>query len=195
WLEERGPDAIVMACNTSCAIADIYGWPRTRATIFDIIDSAAIALQRVGAHRIGVIATTATVRTGAYTRRIHAAIAGSAVFEVAAPALVPLVEAGAIEGETARAAVADACAELPGDLDAVVLACTHYPILDAHFASILGHAVVRVDPALVQAERVAAFLQSRGAAEGNGVTEYVTNGDTERFEENVARIMKHPSHI
>jgi glutamate racemase len=188
WLEARDLDAIVIACNTSCAIADRYGWPATRAPIFDLIDSATVALRGSDARRIGVVATAATVRSGAYGRRIRDAIPGSEVVEIAAPALVPLVEAGEIEGDAARAAVADVCANLPADVDTVVLACTHYPILDAHFQAVLGPSVVRIDPAFVQADRVAAFLGERGAS-GSGTTEYVTNGDEALFRRNIARLM------
>ena len=46
WLDEQGVEAIAMACNTSCAIAERYGWPETRATVLDLIDSAATAVQR-----------------------------------------------------------------------------------------------------------------------------------------------------
>lgn len=195
WLEERRPEAIVMACNTSCAIADIYGWPETRAPIFDLIDSAIVALRGAGAGRVGIIATSATAQSGAYGRRIREAIPGSSVTEVAAPALVPLVEAGDIESAQTRDAVAGVCSELPEGLDAVVLACTHYPILDAHFAAVLGNGIVRVDPAFIQAERVAAFLEGRGTTAERGATEYVTNGDEELFRESVARILRSPSHI
>lgn len=195
WLEERRPDAIVMACNTSCAIADIYGWPETRAPVFDLIDSAIVALRNAGSRRIGIVATTATARSGAYGRRIGEAIPGSIVVEAAAPLLVPLVEAGDIEGLQARDAVADVCAQLPEELDAVVLACTHYPILDAHFAAVLGEGVLRVDPAFAQAERVAAFLEERGSTLEGGSTEYITNGDEVLFRESVARILRSPSHI
>ena len=189
WLDSREPEAIVMACNTSCAIADLYGWPQTRAVVFDLIDSATLAVRKEGAQRVGVIATAATVRSGAYGRRIRRAVPGCEVIEIAAPALVPLVEAGKIEGEETRFAVADVCANLPDELDAVVLACTHYPVLDRHFAAILGEGVLRIDPAFVQAERVAALLEERQIADESGSTEYVTNGDEELFRENVARLM------
>ncbi len=189
WLEERAPDAIVMACNTSCAIADIYGWPPAKARIFDIIDSAAIALAKAGARRIGVVATAATVGSGAYSRRIAASIPASIVTEIPAPALVPLVEAGNTDGEEARAAVAQVCAQLPRDVDAVVLACTHYPILDAHFAEVLGNGVLRIDPAFVQAERVTGFLEASGKAVERGSTEFITNGDEAVFRDRVAQIM------
>jgi glutamate racemase len=181
FLDERGADAIVMACNTSCATAWRQGWPPARAAIVDLIESAAIAIERSGYKRIGVIATSATARSGAYEKAILARVPSAHVVEVAAPALVPLVEAGKIEGPEPRAAVAAVCAQLPGDLDAVVLACTHYPLLDSHFAAVLGKSVARIDPAVVQAERAAALATQRDYAPGAGEIVCVTSGDLENF--------------
>lgn len=181
FLDRRGADAIVMACNTSCATASLKGWPESRAPIVDLIESAAIAIERAGFKRIGVIATSATARSGAYTKAIHERVPDADVFEVAAPALVPLVEAGKLEGSEPRAAVAAVCAELPRDLDAVVLACTHYPLLDSHFAAVLGENVTRVDPAIVQAERAAELATERSYQPGSGTIVCVTSGDLEHF--------------
>ena len=181
FLDERGADAIVMACNTSCATAWQQGWPQSRAAIVDLIESAAIAIERSGYKRIGVVATTATARSGAYTKAILARVPGADVIEVAAPALVPLVEAGKLEGPEPRAAVAAVCAQLPRDLDAVILACTHYPLLDLHFAAVLGESVTRIDPAIVQAERAAALAAQRGYAPGAGMIVCVTSGDLGQF--------------
>ena len=188
WLDAQSLDAIVMACNTSCAIAEVRGWPALRASVFDLIDSAVLACERAGATRIGVVATAATVKTGAYGRRLRARIQGVAVVEVAAPALVPLVEAGRARSDAARIAVAEVCAQLPEGLDAVVYGCTHYPILEEHFSAALGDRITRLDPALMQAERVAALIAQRGRV-GTGTTRYVTNGNLEAFTANVARIM------
>ena len=190
WLDERGVEAIVMACNTSCAIADVYGWPETRAEIFDLLDSATIALQRSGARRIGVVATQATVRSGAYGRRIRNAIHQSEVWEVPAPELVPLVEAGEQDGAAARDAVARACAALPPDLDAVIYGCTHYPVLEQHFRAALSDRVELIDPAFVQATRLAEFLVLDESPAGSGTTRYVTSGDPQRFRTSVAQIME-----
>ena len=190
WLDERGVEAIVMACNTSCAIADLFGWPATHAEIFDLLDSATIALQRATAQRIGVVATEATVRSGAYGRRIRNAIHESEVWEVAAPELVPLVEAGEIESDAAHDAVARACAALPPDLDAVVYGCTHYPVLERHFRAELGERLALVDPAFVQATRLAEFLALDETPAGSGTIRYVTSGDPENFRIGVAAIME-----
>ena len=186
-LDARDVDAIVMACNTSCAVAERYGWPKTRAPVVDLIESAAIAVNRGGFVRVGVVATAATVGAGSYGRTIRARVGGIDVVEVPAPALVPLVEAGAIEGERPRAAVAEVCGHLPLDLDALVFGCTHYPVLESHFRAVLGDGIALIDPAFTQAERTAELLGSR--AGGSGSTEYTTSGDEAAFLANVARFL------
>jgi glutamate racemase len=186
--DEYGVDAIVMACNTSCAIAERYGWPNSRAPLLDLIDSAAIAVERGGFTRVGVVATAATVGAGSYGRTLRKRIGGIDVVEVPAPALVPLVEAGETEGERPRAAVAEVCTHLPLDLDALVYGCTHYPVLESHFRAALGDGVALVDPAIVQAERAAELIGAR--ANGTGATTYVTSGDDEAFARSVARLMR-----
>jgi glutamate racemase len=195
WLEGQNVSAIVMACNTSCAIADSHGYPAMAIPILDLIESAAISVRDAGFRKIGVVATAATVRTGAYGHKIRALMRDAEVTEVAAPALVPLVEAGDIEGDTPRRAVAQVCAALPDDLDAVLLACTHYPILDEHFAAALGPRVARIDPAIEQAGRTAALVAARRIPPGHGSVRYVTTGPVEPFRENVARIMTHDPHV
>ncbi|HKE37732.1 MAG TPA: glutamate racemase [Candidatus Baltobacteraceae bacterium] len=187
WLDAQGAATIVIGCNTSCAIAETYGWPSTRAHVLDLIDSAATSVQRAGYRRVGVVATAATVRAGSYGRTLRSAVAGAEVWEVAAPALVPLVEAGEIGTSCAEEAVAAVCAELPGDLDAVIYGCTHYPLLEEHFRNALGANVALVDPATMQAERAAHL--SEGVPAESGRVRYVTSGDLERFRENVGRIM------
>jgi glutamate racemase len=161
-----------------------FGWPQTQAPIVDLIESAAIAIERTGLKRIGVVATAATARSGAYKRHILTRVPDADVFEVAAPALAPLVEAGKLHGPEPAQAVADACATLT-DVDAVVLGCTHYPLLAAHFESYFGPYVQVIDPATVQAERAADLIGRMDLRAGNGRVECVTNGDLERFTANL----------
>jgi glutamate racemase len=185
-LDEYGVAAIVMACNTSCAIAERYGWPDSRAPVLDLIESAAMAVERGGFRRVGIVATAATVGAGSYGRTLRARIGGIDVVEVPAPALVPLVEAGRTQGNEPRAAVAEVCAHLPLDLEALVFGCTHYPVLEEHFRAALASGVALIDPAIVQAERAASLA---AAAHGEGRTAYVTSGDEAAFLASIARIM------
>jgi glutamate racemase len=182
WLHEHGVDAVVMGCNTSCAVAARLGWPATnfRLPIQDLIANGARAFADVPYRRVGVVATAATVRSHAYASAIGAIAPQIEVIEIAAPALVPLVEAGRSASAEARAAVLAAVAELPADVDAIVYGCTHYPLLDRHFAEAAPRAA-RIDPAREQARAVLAL----GLPAGDASTLYVTNGDVVAFERNV----------
>jgi glutamate racemase len=186
-LTERRVDAVVMACNTSCAVAQKLGWPSAPFPVLDLIANAGAAFAGTPHRRIGVVATAATVRAGAYGRAIRAAAPAAEVFELAAPALVPLVESGDADTAAARDAVRDAVAQLPPDLDALVYGCTHYPLLDRWFAAALAPRVARIDPAVAQAAATARLVARLGLAPGASATAYYTNGDAAPFETGVRR--------
>ena len=185
WLEANGVDVVAMGCNTSCAVARRAGWPpiRFREPIQDLIVNGSRAFAGAPYRRVAVVATAATVRSGAYGNAIRAVAPQIRVDEIAAPALVPLVESGATDGPQARAAVAAVVANFAPDVDAIVYGCTHYPLLDAHFAALVP-AAARIDPALEQARAVLALGVRTGSG---GSTRYVTNADPIAFEANVRR--------
>jgi glutamate racemase len=189
YLEKQGVDAIVMGCNTSCAVAAQFGYPPAKAPILDLIEAAARNVVESGAARVGVLATAATVRSGAYGNAIRRLAPHVVVEEVAAPALVPLVEAGKRRGTEVRAAVAEACGRFRESLDVIVLACTHYPLLDEEFAAVLGGGVRRIDPSFAQAKRAVAFVRGNPGKKGAGRTRYSTSGDLAAFRANVAAIV------
>jgi glutamate racemase len=188
-LNACGVRAIVMACNTSCATAAEFGWPYSEAPILDLIESAAMAVAASGHRRIGVIATAATARSGAYATAIGERTHGTRVYEIGAPALVPLVEAGKLEGPEPCAAVSAVCAQLPADVDAVVLACTHYPLLESHFAAVLPPGLPIIDPAVFHAQQAARLVTERGIQEGTGKILCVTSGNLELFRGNLAALV------
>jgi glutamate racemase len=189
YLEGRGVDAIVMGCNTSCAIAAQFGYPPVHVPILDLIHTAAQEVVASGAVRVGVLATAVTVRSGAYGRAVRRLASHIAVQEVAAPALVPLVEAGQRSGPVVRAAVREACGHFQGELDAVVFACTHYPLLDEEFEAVLGRGMLRIDPSVAQARRAVAFVRDRDMHGGTGRTSYCTSGDLAVFRANLTAIL------
>jgi glutamate racemase len=182
-LESAGVDVIAAGCNTSCAVARRFGWPATRVPVLDIIEAGAAAAAASGARRFAVVATHATVRSGAYGDAIRSRVPGSTVQEVAAPALVPLIEGGRLSGPEIREAVAEVLARLDAP-DAIVYGCTHYPLIDAVFEAAAGAQVARIDPALAQAERVLRVL-SNGPAVRGGRSIFRTTGDVALFREQV----------
>ncbi|MBV8370499.1 MAG: glutamate racemase [Candidatus Eremiobacteraeota bacterium] len=186
-LGEQHVDAVVTACNTSCAVAEKIGWPQTPFPVIDLIATAGRSFAQTPHRRIAVVATAATVRAGAYARAIRASAPHAGVIEIAAPKLVPLVEQGYADTDTAREAVAEIVAELPPDVDALVYGCTHYPLLDRWFAQLLNPHVDRIDPARAQAAATAKLIAERNLAGGTSTTTYYTNGDPDAFKTAVRR--------
>lgn len=162
------PAAIVVASGTTCAAFDACGWPAARAPFTGVIEPGArAALAASATKKIGVVATRATIESGAFARSLHAQDGTVKVTDVAAPALVPIVEAGESASERAQAAVNEVCRPfIDAGCDAVILGCTHFPHLRTWFAAALGPSVRLVDPADACASLTADLLpaSSRGSA-------------------------------
>jgi glutamate racemase len=184
-LAERDVKAIVVACNTSTAVA--IGTLRRRydLPVLGVIrpgaSAAALATRN---RRVGVIATPATIRSHAYFGAIKDENPAVEVYEHATPTLVPLVEAGDLSGPTAETAVAEALAPLFGERDAagdsifprppgatidtLLLGCTHYPLLREIIAGVAGDHVAIVDSATATASALAELLDINGLEAGDG---------------------------
>ena len=184
-LAERDVKAIVVACNTSTAVAIGALRRRYDLPILGVIrpgaSAAALATRN---RRVGVIATPATIRSHAYFGAIKDENPAVEVYEHATPTLVPLVEAGDLSGPTAEAAVAEALAPLFGERDAagdsifprppgatidtLLLGCTHYPLLREIIAGVSGDHVAIVDSATATASALAELLDINGLEAGDG---------------------------
>jgi len=184
-LAERDVKAIVVACNTSTAVAIGALRRRYDLPILGVIrpgaSAAALATRN---RRVGVIATPATIRSHAYFGAIKDENPAVEVYEHATPTLVPLVEAGELSGPIAQAAVAEALAPLFGERDAagdsifprppgatidtLLLGCTHYPLLREIIAGVAGDHVAIVDSATATASALAELLDINGLEGGDG---------------------------
>jgi glutamate racemase len=178
-LVDRDVKAIVVACNTSTAVALGHFRRRYDLPILGVVRPGAVtAALTTRNRRVGVIATPATVRSHAYFTAIKDENPAVEVYEHATPAFVPLVEAGQLSGPEVEAAVADGLAPLLGERDAagefvfplpasgridtLLLGCTHYPLLLPVIAAISGDAVAIVDSATATASAVSELLAING---------------------------------
>lgn len=109
-----------------------------------------------GYRHVGVLATEGTVRIRAYKERVHILDDSVSVHEIAAPELVPLIEAGITEGEEIRAALVPKLARFE-NIEALVLGCTHYPLVRKEIESILPGVTI-VDPGEEAAIKFGAYL-------------------------------------
>src|ERR1043166_7690656 len=131
FLVQKNGKAVVVACNTVSAWALPTLERKFSVPIFGvIIPGAEAALKRSRNRRIGVIGTSTTIRSQAYSRAILARDDSANVFACACPLLVPLVEEGWINNKITQAVLrAYLSPMLRRRVDTLVLGCTHYPLL------------------------------------------------------------------
>jgi glutamate racemase len=164
WLLAQGVKAIVVACNTATAHAleHLRAW--VPVPVIGVIDAGArAAVAASAAGRVGVIGTSGTVRSSAYEHAIRARAPRAEVYAVACPLFVPLVEEGWADPPVTATIAAEYLAPLAqAGIDALVLGCTHYPLLKPVLARTMGPAVRLVDSAEEVALAVAEELARRG---------------------------------
>lgn len=156
FLLHQGADALVFACNTTSAHALEPARKKFAPTpIFGVIEPGARVAAQVG-RKIGVLATQATVNSGVYTRVLNGFNPEIQSCEIACSAFVPLVESQRTQSIEAREACRHYLAPLQRfGADAVILGCTHYPLLLPLLQEI-APGLHFVDPATALAEEVAA---------------------------------------
>lgn len=147
--------------------------------------------------RIAVFATSTTVRSGAYACEIGRRAPGFAVHEVACPRLVAAIEGGAPEAELAGmiagfTAVLEARLE-GAQTDAVILGCTHFPLVEALFRAALPKGVPILSQAELSAESLAGYLQRHPDYAGaGGGTRFLTTGDPARVSARASALLDAP---
>jgi glutamate racemase len=174
-----GVEALVVACNTASAVALPALAERCPVPAWGVIDpgvEAAARATRTGS--VGVIGTKGTIASRAYQRRLEER--GMRVWARACPMLVHVVEEGLVDSEEARLLVGQYLAGRP-EIDALILGCTHYPLLKGVLAEAVGPGVALVDSAEATAEVVAAALASPSDANGHGRVVHFVTGDPVAF--------------
>jgi glutamate racemase len=165
YLFAHGCGLIIVACNTASAealrrIQREYlpaHYPKRRV-LGIIIPTAEAALKDPKIKRVGVLATQGTVTSGAYVRELKKIRPDVAIFQQAAPILVPLVEnnAGQFADPILRSYLQPL---LKKKIDTLILGCTHYPILRKQIKKICGAHVKVVSQDEVISAKLADYLR------------------------------------
>ena len=180
---------IVIACNTATAAALRATQRSFDVPIIGVIEPGArAAVEETRNRRVGVLATPLTAASGAYRRAVHSLDAGVEVHEQACPEFVPLIESGVVDGFELEG-VARGYLEplMERRVDAVVLGCTHYPLVSALINRILGPEVRLISSAGQTALEVGRVLSRRNYlrrprhVDDEGRPTYVCSADPEEF--------------
>lgn len=175
FLASRGIKMLVVACNTASALALPAIRERIGLDVVGVIGPGgrrAVEMTRdKEAPRIGVIATEATVASEAYLEAIRRASDSAEVLQAGCPLFVPLAEENwTREPETFSIAAKYLARIKEFAPDALVLGCTHYPILRDVIQQTVGEDVILVDSGEATADEVAALLKEKGLENPNAVS-------------------------
>lgn len=164
FLVRQNIKCLLVACNTASSYALDTLAQRLSVPVVGVIDPAVQAAVAVSPHgRIGVIGTMATVGSGAYPRAIAHVAPGAEVISRACPLFVPLIEEGWVDHPVTRAVAEEYLVELRGArLESLILGCTHYPLVMALIAQLMGPGVTLIDSGAEAARALARMLRERG---------------------------------
>ena len=162
FLEAHGIKLLVVACNTASALALPAIRRAIKVPVIGVIEPGSRAAVEVAqGGNIGVIATEATIQSGAYAKAINAMGATGRVIERACPLFVSLAEEGWANSDVARAIAREYLSEFTTTtLAALVLGCTHYPILRDVIGDTVGAHVNLIDSGAAAARDVESLLES-----------------------------------
>jgi glutamate racemase len=185
-LVDQGVKLVVVACNSATAAALPQVKEAIPVPVVGVIDPvvrAAVRATRRG--RIGLIGTEATVGSGAYQRAVAAVAPSVEVIARACPRFVDFVE----RGDTTSAEVMETAGGYlspltAGDVDTVILGCTHYPLLRGAIQHVMGPEVLLLTSGEETASDVYELLSSRGLLRPPGdapVHRFQSSGDPSNF--------------
>jgi len=179
FLERQNIKAAVVACGTVSAVALEQLQNEFQVPIYGVIAPAVLAsLSMTETGSIGILGTEATIASGAYERQLRAIRPDVKLTSVACPLFVPFVENGRIHPgdvviETIVAEYLESIRE--NEVDALILGCTHYHLLETVISQFLGSSVRLISSGASAARRAAQDLASAGLLNGRGT------GGTRRY--------------
>lgn len=163
FLRDQGVKIVVVACNTATAHAlptlrDEYDLP-----VIGVIEPGSRAAARATrSGSVGVIGTQGTINSRAYERAIAVELPSARITARACPLFVPLVEEGWLETEATNLIAHEYLAPFAdGNVDTLVLGCTHYPLLKRAIGEVVGRQVRLIDSAEETAAETVATLRDR----------------------------------
>lgn len=193
FLLTRGIKILVIACNTSSALALNILKKKLPIPVLGVIDPGARgAVEHSQNKKVGIIGTKATIKSMAYVKAIKRLDPGIDVTSRACPLFVPIAEEG-LEDDKVAYLVAEKYLEefKASSIDTLVMGCTHYPILEGAIKTVMGHGVAIVNTGRETAKAVKKSLEQKKIINdiGEGGSEYFVTDSPESFREIGSRFL------
>lgn len=187
-LQARGATKIVSACNSvsaSLAVSLLDNSTLTANSLVEMVGPTASYFKHYE-KRIALCATPATISSGMYENIFE--MLDKKVVSIAIPDLAKAIEFGESQ-ESINKIIAAVLQPVLGTFDALILACTHYPLVRENFEAVVGPGVLLFDPAIAVAERAQKMFWPQEV--GNATTRFLISQQSEQFEAYVQDLFPH----
>jgi glutamate racemase len=198
-LLEAGAKLVVVACNsaTAAALPELREHLAGRVPVVGVVrPESRLAAEFSRNRRIGLLATPATVESGAYERALADVAPDAQLHSVPCPELAPLIQESPEWDARVVRVVEDACEPLRrADVDTVILGCTHYPLVRPMLQRTLGRGVQVISSGQAIADEVEAALREAGIENDDdrrGTYRFLASGDPEAFRRTATRFLQLP---
>jgi glutamate racemase len=200
YLLERGAKLLIIACNSAASAGQEAAKEIAAAFGVEVVavigPEAEIAAALTESGKLGVLATPATVRSGAYVRALAAQQRALTVTEVEAPDLAAVIQRGFPFDEGVVEMVRAYCEPLKrAEVDTVILGCTHYPLVAPMLQRVLGRDVRLVTAGHAIAATAQRVLAEAGLERGGneeGAYRFLCTGEPASFRELGTRFLQMP---
>jgi glutamate racemase len=194
-LFDKGCPLVILACNTASAKAlrsiqrkNLPLMSAEKRVLGVIRPSAEVVGVLSKTHHIGLLATEGTVRSESYRLELENFSPHIKLFQHACPKWVPLIEDGIFDSEEGRSQIrndVEQLLKLSPEIDTILLACTHYPILEPFLKTIVPSTIQIVSQGNIVAESLTDYLTKHHELDvllsKNGSVDYYTSGSPELF--------------
>ena len=196
----KGCKAIVIACNTASAhaYADLKKF-YPKVPIINVVNPTVnYVTDKYVSGKIGVIATRGTIKSRIYPRKIVKKNPKLEVPQAAAPLLVPMIEEGYFNNNISQTIINSyLSAKNFNDIHALILGCTHYPLIKGEVKNFFKGKVEVIDSASVVANFTKKLLKKEGlmANKKSGPDKFIVSDYTDSFEETSKLFFGHSIHL
>jgi glutamate racemase len=201
WLFKMDCQLVILACNTASAKAlrtiqqqDLKGLDPSKRVLGVIRPTAEVIGDLSKTKEIGVLGTTGTVQSGSYPIEIKKFFPDLKVYQEACPLWVPLIESGEYEKPGSDYLIRQYLDELTAqsaNIDTVLLACTHYPLIQDKIKEYLPNNIKVIAQGDIVAKSLADYLQRhpemKQQLSKNGTKQFFTTDDTNEFDRHASR--------
>lgn len=169
----KGCDVIVLACNSASASAFelLKTYVGTKAVVLNVIDPVVELVEKECSGRVGLIGTKRTVDSEVYASKLKH-VANVELGSLATPLLAPMIEEGYFNNKISSVVIDEYLKQdvLEG-VGALILGCTHYPLVKENVQAYYGSPVRVID----SAEEVAKKVQSLHISSGDDEQEVLAH--------------------